>query len=163
MNVSFDGVFQSPAGMAIDRRISRWKSPFNVINLRPMTVFITARERLWFQWLFIFFIIGTDEYMQQMISSLLSFYPNDIQCPPLNRITLGQHKSDNNNRMIQLTDVICVLLGYKRASNFWLQWAADSIIRDPVKRWELRVFIFLMLFCYWLKIYFKSKWYIFSV
>ncbi len=24
-------------------------------------------------------------------------------------ITLGQHKSDNNNQMIQLTDVFCVL------------------------------------------------------
>jgi len=35
-----------------------------------------------------------------------------IQCPPLNRITLGQHKSDNNNRMIQLTDVFCVLFRY---------------------------------------------------
>ena len=27
-----------------------------------------------------------------------------LQGPPLNRITSGQHKSDNNNRMIQLTD-----------------------------------------------------------
>jgi len=35
-----------------------------------------------------------------------------IQCPPLNRITLGQHKSDNTNRMIQLTEVFCVLLRY---------------------------------------------------
>jgi len=35
-----------------------------------------------------------------------------IQCPPLNRITLGQHKSDNNNRMIQLTDLVCVHLRY---------------------------------------------------
>ncbi len=26
-----------------------------------------------------------------------------VQCPPLNRITLGHHKSDNNNRMITLT------------------------------------------------------------
>ena len=33
-----------------------------------------------------------------------------LQCPPLNRITLGQLKSDNNNRQIQLTDVFCVLL-----------------------------------------------------
>ncbi len=29
-----------------------------------------------------------------------------IQCPPLNRITLGQHKSDTKNRMIQLNDLI---------------------------------------------------------
>ncbi len=42
----------------------------------------------------------------------------DIQCLPHNRITLGQHKSDNNNRMIQLTDVFCVLLGYKWTSNY---------------------------------------------
>ncbi len=33
-----------------------------------------------------------------------------IQCPPLNRITLGIPKNDNNNRLIQLTDVFCVLL-----------------------------------------------------
>ena len=32
-----------------------------------------------------------------------------IQCPLLNRITLGRHKSDNNNRMIQLTDVFRAL------------------------------------------------------
>ncbi len=41
-----------------------------------------------------------------------------LQCPPLNRITLGQHKSDNNNQMIQLTDVLRVLLRYKWASSF---------------------------------------------
>ena len=34
-------------------------------------------------------------------------------CPLLKRITLGQHKSDNNNRMIQLTDVYCVLFSYE--------------------------------------------------
>ena len=32
-----------------------------------------------------------------------------IQCLPLNRITLDQHKSDNNNRMIQFTKVCCGL------------------------------------------------------
>ncbi len=37
----------------------------------------------------------------------------ELHCPPLNRITLCQHKSDNNNRMIQLTDVVCVLLKYR--------------------------------------------------
>ncbi len=41
-----------------------------------------------------------------------------IQCPPLNRINFGQHKSDGSNRMIQLTDVFCVLLRYKWACNF---------------------------------------------
>ncbi len=34
-----------------------------------------------------------------------------VQCPPLNRITLGKHKSDNNNRMIQLTDVFVYYIG----------------------------------------------------
>ena len=33
-----------------------------------------------------------------------------LQCPPLYRITLGQHKSDNNSQMIQLTDVLSVML-----------------------------------------------------
>ncbi len=47
-------------------------------------------------------------------------YPvaNLTQCPPLNRITLGQHKNDNNNRMIQLTDLFCVLIRNKWASDF---------------------------------------------
>jgi hypothetical protein len=30
-----------------------------------------------------------------------------LQYQPLNRITLGQDESENNNRMIQLTDVFC--------------------------------------------------------
>ncbi len=58
-----------------------------------------------------------------------------IQCPPLNRITLGRHESDNNNRMIQLTDVFCVLFIYI--------WAIfDSIIRDPIKRRALWLDVF---------------------
>ncbi len=57
-----------------------------------------------------------------------------IQCPPLNRINLGQRKSDNNNRMFQLTDVFCLLSRYNGTSIIWLQYAADSIIRDPIKR-----------------------------
>ena len=32
----------------------------------------------------------------------LFIYTFLLQCPPLNRITLGKHKSDNNNRIIQL-------------------------------------------------------------
>ncbi len=28
-----------------------------------------------------------------------------VQCPSLKRITLSQHRSDNNNRMIKVTDV----------------------------------------------------------
>ena len=35
---------------------------------------------------------------------------NHLQCSPLNRITSGQHKSDNNNRIIQITNIFCVLL-----------------------------------------------------
>jgi hypothetical protein len=42
---------------------------------------------------------------------------NNKQCPSLNRITLGRHKSDQDNRMIQLTDVFCVLLIDNGASN----------------------------------------------
>ncbi len=40
-----------------------------------------------------------------------------LQCPPLNRIILDRHKSDNNNQMIQLTNVFCVLLVYNEASD----------------------------------------------
>ncbi len=36
------------------------------------------------------------------------------------RITLGRHRIDYNNQMIQLTDVFCVLLRYRKASNLWL-------------------------------------------
>ncbi len=44
-----------------------------------------------------------------------------LQWPPLNRIILGQHESDNNNRMILWTDVFCVLFRNIGTSNFWLQ------------------------------------------
>jgi hypothetical protein len=44
-------------------------------------------------------------------------YLINLQCLPLNIITLGQHQSDNNNRMIQISDVFFVLLKYKRAIN----------------------------------------------
>ncbi len=36
----------------------------------------------------------------------------------INRITFGQHKSDNNNRLIQLTDVFCILFIFHGASNW---------------------------------------------
>ncbi len=42
----------------------------------------------------------------------------ELQCPPLDRITLGQLKSEYNKRMIELTDEFCVLLKYRRVSNF---------------------------------------------
>ncbi len=45
----------------------------------------------------------------QSVNLLLSL---EVQCLPLNRIILGQHKSDNTNRMIQLTNVFCVLFRY---------------------------------------------------
>ena len=44
-----------------------------------------------------------------------------VQCPKLIMITLGQHKSDNNDRMIQLTDVFCILIRYNGTSNICLQ------------------------------------------
>ena len=40
-----------------------------------------------------------------------------LQCPSLNMITLCQHKSDNNNRMIPLTDIFCLLFRYNGTSN----------------------------------------------
>ena len=60
-----------------------------------------------------------------------------VQFPPLNWITLGLHKSDNNNQMIQSTEVLRVLFRYKVTSNIWLQLAADYIIRDPIKQQAL--------------------------
>ncbi len=35
---------------------------------------------------------------------------NLVRSPPLKRITLDRYTSENNNRIIQLTDVCCVLL-----------------------------------------------------
>ncbi len=52
----------------------------------------------------------------------------------LKGITLGRHKSDYNNRMIQLTYVFCILIKNIRTSSFLLQLTADSINRDPIKR-----------------------------
>ncbi len=51
-----------------------------------------------------------------------------IQCPPLNRITLGQHKSDNNNRKIQLSYVFCLLLR-QGFSNFFGWWHLQLLIK----------------------------------
>ena len=39
--------------------------------------------------------------------------PEVTQCSPLKRITLSQHKTDNNNRIILFTDILYVLLRYK--------------------------------------------------
>jgi hypothetical protein len=52
-----------------------------------------------------------------VIQNYLHIFNIKLQCPPLNRITLGQHRSDNNNRMIQLTDAFCALLRYNWKSN----------------------------------------------
>ena len=56
-----------------------------------------------------------------------------LQCPLLNRITLAQHRRDNNNRLIQVTKDFCVLFCYNGTRNIWLQLAAVSIIRDPTR------------------------------
>ncbi len=59
-----------------------------------------------------------DDSIPKHIISCHELQCNLMQCPPVNRVTLGQHKNDYNNRMIQLTDVFCVLLRYRWASNF---------------------------------------------
>ena len=52
-----------------------------------------------------------------------------MQCPPLNKITLGQHKSDNYiNQIIQLTDEFCALFRYNGTCNIWIQWAANPLL-----------------------------------
>ena len=63
-----------------------------------------------------------------IVSELRPFWNKPIY----SRITSGQPKRDNNNRMIQLTHVFCVLLRYNGTSITWLQYSSDSIIRDPV-------------------------------
>jgi hypothetical protein len=59
-------------------------------------------------------------------------------------ITLGRHKSDNNNRMIKLT-VFCAMFIYNWANNIWLQKATDSIIRDSIKQRELYIYYLVFL------------------
>jgi len=47
--------------------------------------------------------------------------------------------------MIQLTNVLCALLRYNGTNNIWLQYVADSIIRDPIKRRALYVNLKLLM------------------
>ena len=54
--------------------------------------------------------------MENKIRAMCTMH-DEVECLPLNRITLGLHKSDNTNRMIQLTDVLCKLLRYNGTSN----------------------------------------------
>ena len=46
---------------------------------------------------------------------------SDLQCPPLNRITSGQHKCDNNKRMILLTSGFWLLIRHNGVGSIWLQ------------------------------------------
>ncbi len=57
------------------------------------------------------FICGMRENVTNGTLNVVKYYfltaGTHIQCSPLNRIALGRFKSDNNNRMIQLTEVCC--------------------------------------------------------
>ncbi len=55
---------------------------------------------------------GRSQDVKVGLKQRINFIRNDfhfscsyVQCPPLKRITLGQHKSDSNNRMVQSTSV----------------------------------------------------------
>jgi len=62
-------------------------------------------------WQKLFFLIILKDASLWRFNSVTEVDILDIfMCSPLDRITLCQHKSDNINRMIQLTD--CVLLRY---------------------------------------------------
>ena len=47
---------------------------------------------------------------------------------------LGQHKNDSNNRIKTVTGGFCILFIYNWINSVWLKEAANSIIRDPIKR-----------------------------
>jgi hypothetical protein len=66
--------------------------------------------------------------------NVIDLGPFEVQYPLLNRISFGQNKSDNNNRMIQLPAVFYALLKYSWANNIWLQEGVKSIIRYPIKQ-----------------------------
>ena len=51
-----------------------------------------------------------------------------LLCPPLDRITFGQHESDNNNRMIQLADILCVLFRCNGTSSDYSEWLILSFV-----------------------------------
>ncbi len=63
--------------------------------------------------------------MHLLLSRFNLSHSNIIQCPPLNRNTLGQLKSDNKNRLIQLTDVFWVLFRWDQQ---FMNMIYDSII-----------------------------------
>ncbi len=49
---------------------------------------------------------------------------NNVQCPPLNWITSGRIKSDNINRMIQLTEVTFMLKNFTKMKNVSINYNA---------------------------------------
>ena len=59
----------------------------------------------------VFFNLGSAEFRgsTKFLLGSLKMLLMVLQYPPLNGFTLAQHKRDNNNRMIQLTDIFCVL------------------------------------------------------
>ena len=57
----------------------------------------------------------------------------NVQCLPLNRITLCKHKSNDNKRMIQLTDTFFVLLRYNGNSKSNKRLILLSVIQFAFK------------------------------
>ena len=57
-------------------------------------------------------------------------WKKQLLCLPLNRITLGQHETDNNNRMIHSIDVFCLLFWYNDWNCFWwsLFWYLSTLL-----------------------------------
>ena len=74
-----------------------------------------------------------------------------MQCPPLNIIALGQHKSDNSNRIIQLIHVFVYCLGILGPAithyNIRLIQLSDGHCRIAVKRQHITRAYYTTLFC----------------
>ena len=57
-----------------------------------------------------------------------------LQEKPLNVITLGQTKTDHNNRMITINDDLSLVIYSKWDLEMWSHYTADNINSDNIKR-----------------------------
>ncbi len=57
------------------------------------------------------------EILKLILEKTIKAIGCDVQCPTLNMVTLGWHKSHKNKRMITLTDTFCGQFIYKRPIN----------------------------------------------
>jgi len=90
----------APAGLKLNSVLSQSLGKFFLYHIH-----------LWVTFLYVTTPYLSDIFHRAMYVLSWMGFCFQVQCPPLNRITLEQHKSDNNNRMIQLTEVFLCTVG----------------------------------------------------